>query len=421
MSNFKHKNTDLNLITDQGDLDLIQRYTENWNNANAAGDEAGKRAAHDAAEMIRAKYRYSGGANGNDYIKLPGETQKNGGYSAPKADTSWLDKLNLNGDSYNYDASGKISSALDALLNRGKFSYDAASDPLYQQYRKQYTREADRSAEDVLGKAAVMTGGMPSTAAVTASQQASDYQMSQMTDKIPELQQLAYGMYMDKLNADRADLNTLIGLEDNNYNRWLADRNYRYQLGRDLVSDQQYADQLAYQREQDRLNYDYQKERDAIEDARYDTEWQYKLQQAAQSAASKSSGSSGSSRRTSGSGTGGTMDYEGLFAAARASGNPKSWLAQKANYQKYGFTSSSGLYSDYENWLEGQDGGNDGGGLSSSASRILSSLEKMKTQTGSNTGIANTIAVYADQGKLTDAEARYLFSHFGYDPDEWLE
>ena len=42
-----------------------------------------------------------------------------------------------------------------------------------------------------------MTGGMPSTAAVAASQQASDYQMSQMTDKIPELQQLAYSMYQD--------------------------------------------------------------------------------------------------------------------------------------------------------------------------------------------------------------------------------
>lgn len=345
MSNFKHKNTDLNLITDQGDIDLIQRYTENWNNANAAGDEAGKRAAHDAAEMIRAKYRYSGGANGNDYIKLPGETQKSGGYSAPKADTSWLDKLNLNGDSYNYDASGKISSALDALLNRGKFSYDAASDQLYQQYRKQYTREADRSAEDVLGKAAVMTGGMPSTAAVTASQQASDYQMSQMTDKIPELQQLAYGMYMDKLNADRADLNTLIGLEDNNYNRWLADRNYRYQLGRDLVSDQQYADQLAYQREQDRLNYDYQKERDAIEDARYNSEWQYKLQQAAQKA----------SGNTSRSGTPTEADYEGLFEAAYQSGYPKSYIAN--NYKKFGFTSSSGVYDDYKDWLEGQNSG----------------------------------------------------------------
>lgn len=373
--NFKHKNTDLTLISDSGDLDLIRQYTEAYNKAYAEGDKAGQQAAHDAAEKIRAKYDYSGGVDGSEYIKL------GTGASPAKADTSWLDKL---GDSsYNYDQSGQISAKLDALLNREKFSYDAASDPLYQQYRKQYTREADRSAEDVLGKTAVMTGGMPSTAAVAASQQASDYQMSQMTDKIPELQQLAYSMYQDNLSADRADLSTLIGLEDNNYNRWLTDRNYLYQLARDQVSDQQTADALAYQKQQDKLNYDYQKERDAIEDARYDAEWQYQLQQAAQAAASKASG--GSSRRTSGSGTGGstvgTMDYEGLFAAAKASGNPKSWLAQKANYRKYGFTSSSGLYSDYENWLESQNGGTSGGGYNSSYfNAAMSSLRTMLAQ-----------------------------------------
>ena len=117
------------------------------------------------------------------------------------------------------------------------------------------------------------------------------------------------------------------------------------------------------------------------------------------------------------------MDYEGLSAAAQASGNPKSWLAQEANYRKYGFTSSSGLYSDYENWLDKRENGIDESELSSSAQRIMSSLEKMRGQRTKEgeTPIANTIAVYADQGKLTDAEARYLFSHFGYDPDEWLE
>ena len=238
MSDFQHKNTDKTLITDESDLDFIRKYTEAYNKAYAEGDKAGQQAAHDAAEKIRAKYDYSGGVDGSEYIKL------GTGASPAKADTSWLDKL---GDSnYNYDQSGQISAKLDALLNRTPFSYDAASDPLYQQYRKQYTREADRSAEDVLGKAAVMTGGMPSTAAVAASQQASDYQMSQMTDKIPELQQLAYSMYQDKLSGDRADLNTLIGIEDNNYNRWLADRNYLYQLARDQVGDQQTADALAY-------------------------------------------------------------------------------------------------------------------------------------------------------------------------------
>ena len=323
MSDFQHKNTDKTLITDESDLDFIRKYTEAYNKAYAEGDKAGQQAAHDAAEKIRAKYDYS---------------------------TSWLDKL---GDSnYNYDQSGQISAKLDALLNRTPFSYDAASDPLYQQYRKQYTREADRSAEDVLGKAAVMTGGMPSTAAVAASQQASDYQMSQMTDKIPELQQLAYSMYQDKLSGDRADLNTLIGIEDNNYNRWLADRNYLYQLARDQVGDQQTADALAYQKQQDKMNYDYQKERDAIEDARYDAEWQYKLQQAAQAAAQ-----SGTRRSNNVTAPPREADYDGLFEAAYQSGYPQSYIAN--NYKKFGLSSASGAYDGYKTWLENQNGSGD--------------------------------------------------------------
>ena len=367
--NFKHKNTDLTLINDSGDLDLIRQYTEAYNKAYAEGDKAVQQAAHDAAERIREKYDYSGGVDGSEYIKL------GTGASPAKADTSWLDKL---GDSnYNYDQSGQISAKLDALLNRTPFSYDAASDPLYQQYRKQYTREADRSAEDVLGKAAVMTGGMPSTAAVAASQQASDYQMSQMTDKIPELQQLAYSMYQDGLNADRADLNTLIGLEDNNYNRWLTDRNYLYQLARDQVGDQQTADALAYQKQQDKLNYNYQKERDAIEDARYNAEWQYKLQQAAQQAARRNT-------RVSTTPTGGgEADYDGLFAAAQASGYPKSFISN--NYKKYGFSSSSSLYDDYESWLEGQGGGSGSG----SSGKTLPQGQFIALLSGFNTSLKN--------------------------------
>ena len=407
--NFKHKNTDLTLINDSGDLDLIRQYTEAYNKAYAEGDKAGQQAAHDAAEKIRAKYDYSGGVDGSEYIKL------GTGASPAKADTSWLDKLGES--SYNYDQSGQISAKLDALLNRTPFSYDAASDPLYQQYRKQYTREADRSAEDVLGKTAVMTGGMPSTA-VAASQQASDYQMSQMTDKIPELQQLAYSMYQNGLNADRADLNTLIGLEDNNYNRWLADRNYLYQLARDQVGDQQTADALAYQKQQDKLNYDYQKERDAIEDARYNAEWQYKLQQAAQEAAGEASGTRRSGNVTP---TPSEADYDGLFEAAYQSGYPKSYIAN--NYKKFGFTSSSGVYDGYKDWLEGQNGGGDG----NSGGRMMPQGQFIALLSGFNTSLKN-----GDGGRILGtldktwpmmtseqkAEMQKLLKQYGYSYEE---
>lgn len=402
--NFKHKNTDLTLVTDQNDLDLIRQYTESYNKAYAEGDKAGQQAAHDAAEKIRAKYDYSGGTSGSDYIKL------GTGASPAKADTSWLDKL---GDSnYNYDQSGKISAKLDALLNRTPFSYDAASDPLYQQYRKQYTREADRSAEDVLGKAAVMTGGMPSTAAVAASQQASDYQMSQMTDKIPELQQLAYSMYQDKLSGDRADLNTLIGLEDNNYNRWLSNRDYLYQLARDQVGDQQTADALAYQKQQDKLNYNYQKERDAIEDARYNAEWQYKLQQAAQQAAQRASGGAG------GRGSGGS------------SGGMK--LSTAKDMAKQGIFSDDVLQAFYnagynDEYLAATYGYDPNGGASSGGSRALPQGKFIALLSGFNTSLKNgkgdRILSTLDKAwpLMTDdqkAEMQKLLDQYGYSYEE---
>ena len=74
-------------------------------------------------------------------------------------------------------------------------------------------------------------------------------------------------------------------------------------------------------------------------------------------------------------------DKELLQEAAKKSGNPKSWLAQKANYQKFGFTSSSGLYSDYETWLEN-------GGVSNS-SKTMAPGPFIALLSGFNTSLKN--------------------------------
>lgn len=61
-----------------------------------------------------------------------------------------------------------------------------------------------------------------------------------------------------------------------------------------------------------------------------------------------SSGRSSGSRKSSGSSGGKSQDYTGLFEAAKASGRAKSYIAN--NYKSFGFTSSSGLYDDYQVW-----------------------------------------------------------------------
>lgn len=63
----------------------------------------------------------------------------------------------------------------------------------------------------------------------------------------------------------------------------------------------------------------------------------------------RSSGGRSSGSRKSGSSSGGkSQDYTSLFEAAKASGRAKSYIAN--NYKSFGFTSSSGLYDDYQVW-----------------------------------------------------------------------
>jgi hypothetical protein len=50
------------------DKALVEKYQNDWAVANASGDEAGKAAAHSAAESVRATYNYSGGGDGSQYI-----------------------------------------------------------------------------------------------------------------------------------------------------------------------------------------------------------------------------------------------------------------------------------------------------------------------------------------------------------------
>jgi len=197
----------------------------------------------------------------------------------------------------------RIDALLEKLTQRGDFSYDYETDPLYQAYAKVYQREGRRATEDAIGMAAQNTGGYASSYAAGAAQQAGSYYSSQQADKIPELYKLAYDIWMEEGEADIEQLGVLQGLEQQEYARY-----------RDRVEDLQakaereyarYMAELEAAREAEAL--EYERSRDAIADARYAQEWEYGLyrdsvedaryeaQQAAKAA--KSSG------RTSTSGT----------------------------------------------------------------------------------------------------------------------
>lgn len=54
----------------------IDDYKADWEAANAAGDEEGKRLAHEGAEAIRAENGYSGGASGDEFINIGSATNR---------------------------------------------------------------------------------------------------------------------------------------------------------------------------------------------------------------------------------------------------------------------------------------------------------------------------------------------------------
>lgn len=106
----------------------------------------------------------------------------------------------------NYDAD--LNALYGQIANRPKFSYDVDGDALYQQYKDRYTKNARMAMQDTMGQAAALTGGYGSSYGQAVGQQAYDRQMLGLTDKIPELQQNAYNMYLNEGN----ELNNRFGL-----------------------------------------------------------------------------------------------------------------------------------------------------------------------------------------------------------------
>ena len=233
-------------VMSAADQALLKSYGDKW---NAATDQSEKEYWHSQAEALRGQYGYSGGGDGSEYIPLL--QQIAGGFNSGSRPT------------YSSDYASRIDQMLNQILNREGFSYSAAEDPLFRQYQTMYNREGDRAMQDTMVEAAAHAGGMNSYA-MTAAQQANDYYSTKLMDKMPELYQLAYEMYLTDIDNQVRDLGLLQDMDQTQYNRyrdtmddWENDRNFAYQQYRDDVADGQW-----------QTNFDYGVKRDEIEDAK---------------------------------------------------------------------------------------------------------------------------------------------------------
>ena len=123
--------------------------------------------------------------------------------------------------SFQYDNETEYQKALKAVTDPVEFSYDQDSDTQYGAMRQAMLRERDRSVADTLARASAASGGMPSSYAVTAAQQAGDYYTGKLGDAGITLYQKALDKYMKDRNLDLSRLEALRGDRDDDYQIWL--------------------------------------------------------------------------------------------------------------------------------------------------------------------------------------------------------
>lgn len=288
----------------------IDDYKKDWQLAHDAGDKAGMDAAHAAAEALRAKAGFSGGVDGSEYIPLattPGapsgfqgsatgvntftnaqksiQEQMNenskqwwvadaAGREALHAKNEELSKLLGGGVAYDpssgtwsgnaapvSETSTQIDSLLNAILNREPFSYDHTTDPTYLAYEDKYKRLGDRAREDTLGDVAGLTGGLPSSWAVSAASQAQNDYNQQLSDVIPTLYDAAYNRYLNEDSLKRSDLGLIMDVDNMKYGRErdkVADSKWQqefdYGKDRDKVYDDQWQQEFDYTKDKDKYN-----------------------------------------------------------------------------------------------------------------------------------------------------------------------
>lgn len=197
------KNTDLqagnNILTPQDNAfkDNLINAINNWQNNNPTNGNTGSG-------------RWNNG-NGNP---LENWWNNNGGNTTIKP------------GSYQNAYSGTINSLINQAINRQPFEWDPATDQAYQAYARMYTRLGEEAGRDTLADVASNTGGLASSYATTASQQARGAYNQALTDKIPELMQLAYDRYRGQYQDLLSGIGTLQDVSNALYGRYSDQRDY---------------------------------------------------------------------------------------------------------------------------------------------------------------------------------------------------
>ena len=157
---------------------------------------------------------------------------------------------------YENSYESKIESLINELLNGRDFSYNPYSDDLYKYYLDAYHREGRRAMENTLGEVSANTGGVASSYAATAANQAYNYYAKKAADIIPELYSDAYDRYNSSFENDLKKLSALLNLSESEYERFNKDREFDYKVYKDEKERTYNYDRLDWEMEESDRDYE---------------------------------------------------------------------------------------------------------------------------------------------------------------------
>jgi hypothetical protein len=219
-----------NMISGQNwskwDLDTAQNNPDfGWSIYNYKNDYANattpeqRNAARSGADEQRGYYGYSGGVDGSKYYS---QGPARAGVVSSLSQVESYEPFSY--DPYVNSYSDYQKQLLDKAVDRPEFSYAKEDDPVWSSYKKSYLREGERATANALAQASTLTGGRPSSYAVTAASQAGDYYASKLNDVIPQLYQQAYDRYLNDYQMKLSDLNAVNSQQQLEYKKYLDDR-----------------------------------------------------------------------------------------------------------------------------------------------------------------------------------------------------
>jgi hypothetical protein len=173
----------------------------------------------------------------------------------------------------------------EAIENRDPFSYDYREDDLYKSILAQKEKEAEKAYKDGYAQLSRQFDGDIPVNMLNKLQATKGEIIDQADSYIPQLRQLAYGMYQDEGNKMLQDYGLTQQTAAEDYDRWRSDRDFiisglENEYARDRYNKEfDYSKGIDernfdYSKSVDQRNFDYAKERDAIDDYWAQKQWE---------------------------------------------------------------------------------------------------------------------------------------------------